>query len=104
MTTLLLTLTLALVFYLNFRWGFSQPYQVAGLEHEVRERDYFFIASFALWGVWVGVGLAAVMEWIEEELRARQPAVGGRWALAPPVRLPALVPPAGNGVTGSRAV
>src|SRR2546425_6137287 len=61
MTTLLLTLTLALVFYLNFRWGFSQPYHAAGLEHEVRERDYFFIASFALWGSWGGMGLAAVM-------------------------------------------
>jgi len=52
MTTLVLTLTVALVFYLNFKWGYSQPY--SGLEHEVRERDYFFIASFAAWGVWVG--------------------------------------------------
>src|SRR3989475_10106633 len=103
MTTLLLTLTLALVFYLNFRWGFSQPYQVAGLEHEVRERDYFFIASFALWGIWVGMGLAAVMEWIEQGLVARQPAVGGRWALATPVLLLALVPLAGNRLTASRA-
>src|SRR2546426_4847885 len=34
MTTLLLTLTLALVFYLNFRWGFSQPYRAAGLRSE----------------------------------------------------------------------
>src|SRR5439155_395597 len=83
------------VFYLNFRWGFSQPYQVAGLEHEVRERDYFFIASFALWGIWVGMGLAAVMEWIEQGLVARQPAVGRRWALATPVLLLALVPLAG---------
>src|SRR5881296_1472319 len=103
MTTLLLTLTLALVFYLNFRWGFSQPYQVAGLEHEVRERDYFFIASFALWGIWVGMGLAAVMEWIEQGLVARQPAVGRRWALATPVLLLALVPLAGNRLTASRA-
>src|SRR5439155_67148 len=54
MTTLVITLTVALVFYLNFRWGFSQPYNAPGLEHEVRERDYFFIASFALWGIWVG--------------------------------------------------
>ena len=103
MTTLLLTLTLALVFYLNFRWGFSQPYHAAGLEHEVRERDYFFIASFALWGIWVGMGLAAVMEWIEQGLVARQPAVARRWALATPVLLLALVPLAGNRLTASRA-
>ena len=103
MTTLLLTLTLALVFYLNFRWGFSQPYHAAGLEHEVRERDYFFIASFALWGIWVGMGLAAVMEWIEQGLVARQPAAARRWALATPVLLLALVPLAGNRLTASRA-
>src|SRR3989454_6149320 len=103
MTTLLLTLTLALVFYLNFRWGFSQPYRAAGLEHEVRERDYFFIASFALWGIWAGMGLAAVMEWIEQGLVARQPAVARRWALATPVLLLALVPLAGNRLTASRA-
>src|SRR5690348_9812044 len=46
MTTLMLTLTIALVFYLNFKWGYSQPYRGPGLDHEVRERDYFFIASF----------------------------------------------------------
>jgi len=91
------------VFYLNFRWGFSQPYHAAGLEHEVRERDYFFIASFALWGIWVGMGLAAVMEWIEQGLVARQPAVARRWALATPVLLLALVPLAGNRLTASRA-
>src|SRR5207248_720377 len=47
MTTLILTLTVALVFYLNFKWGYSQAFSGTGLEHEVRERDYFFIASFA---------------------------------------------------------
>jgi len=107
MTTLLVTLTLALVFYLNFRWGFSQPYRAAGLEHEVRERDYFFIASFALWGIWVGMGLAALMEWIEQGLAARHPVVARRWggggALATPVLLLALVPLVGNRLTASRS-
>src|SRR5207247_7780085 len=103
MTTLLLTLPLALVFYLNSLWAFSQPYQVAGLEHEVRERDYFFIASFALWGIWVGMGLAAGMEWIEQGLVARQPAVGRRWAMATPVLLLALIPLLGNRLSASRA-
>src|SRR2546423_15370391 len=71
MTTLMLTLTVALVFYLNFKWGYSQPYSGPGLEHEVRERDYFFIGSFAAWGVWVGMGIATLMEWIEEAVAAR---------------------------------
>jgi len=95
MTALVLTLTVALVFYLNFKWGFSQPY--TGLEHEVRERDYFFIASFAVWGVWVGIGLAA----IAEALVARLPRAG--WRFAAPVFLIALIPLVGNRLTASRA-
>src|SRR2546425_11427404 len=71
MPTLMLTLTVALVFYLNFKWGYSQSFHGSGLEHEVRERDYFFIASFAAWGVWVGMGIATLMEWIEEAVAAR---------------------------------
>lgn len=94
MTALVLTLTIALVFYLNFKWGYSQPY--AGLEHEVRERDYFFVASFAAWGVWVGMGLAA----IAAALVARIPQRG--WALAAPLFLLALIPLAGNRLTASR--
>jgi tetratricopeptide (TPR) repeat protein len=49
--------------YMNFKLGFSQAgdiYQDRGL-HEVRERDYFFIVSFAFFGLWSGLGLAAVL-------------------------------------------
>src|SRR5439155_726445 len=57
MTVLMATFTLLLIFYLNFKYGYSwQPEKQ--LAREVRERDYFFIASFALWGVWVGMGFA----------------------------------------------
>ncbi|HYT72159.1 MAG TPA: DUF2723 domain-containing protein [Gemmatimonadales bacterium] len=103
MTTLVLTLTLVLVFYLNFKWGYSQPYRGPGLEHEVRERDYFFIASFAAWGVWVGMGLATLMEGIQESLAGRVSVPARRWALSAPVLLLALVPLAGNRLTASRA-
>ena len=96
MTALVVTLTAALVFYLNFKWGYSQPYAAPGLDHEVRERDYFFIASFAAWGVWVGMGLAALME---------APLARRRWggALAAPALLVALIPLLGNRLTASRA-
>src|SRR5881394_1479957 len=105
MTALMLTLTVALVFYLNFKWGYSQPYSAPGLEHEVRERDYFFIASFAAWGIWVALGLATVMEWIQEALATRAPAAapGRRWALSAVVLLFALVPLAGNRLTAPRS-
>jgi len=96
MGALVATLTVALVFYLNFKWGYSQPYR--GLDHEVRERDYFFVASFAAWGVWVGMGLAA----FAEALTARLPKL--RWGrlLAALVFLIALIPLAGNRLTAPR--
>src|SRR5207248_11292269 len=103
MTTLILTLTVALVFYLNFKWGYSQAFSGTGLEHEVRERDYFFIASFAAWGIWVGMGLAAVMEWLQRGLGPGEPRGARRWALCTPVLLVALVPLVGNRLTASRA-
>ena len=95
MTALVVTLSAALVFYLNFKWGYSQPY--TGLEHEVRERDYFFVASFAAWGVWVGMGLAA----IAQALVARAPQRS--WRFAAPVFLIALIPLFGNRLTASRS-
>jgi transmembrane protein TMEM260 (protein O-mannosyltransferase) len=105
MTTLILTLTVALVFYLNFKWGYSQPYRGPGLEHEVRERDYFFVASFAAWGVWVAMGLATLMEWIEEARLARATASAPvrLWAPSVLVLLLALIPLAGNRLTASRS-
>jgi len=55
------TLSGGLVYYLNFKYGYSleAPVQDFNL-HEVRERDYFFIASFSVWGLWAGMGIAAL--------------------------------------------
>src|SRR4029077_12724896 len=72
------------------------------LAREVRERDYFFIASFALWGVWVGMGFATVMEWISDGLEVRVPDGSRRWMLATPVLVLALIPLWGNHLTASR--
>jgi hypothetical protein len=58
------TLAFGLTFYLNFRYGYSVPVDVDINSREVRERDYFFIVSFSLWGVWAGIGLAALWQWI----------------------------------------
>ncbi|HEX4601076.1 MAG TPA: DUF2723 domain-containing protein [Gemmatimonadales bacterium] len=101
MTTLVGTYTLLLIFYLNFKYGFSQDL-ARQLAREVRERDYFFIASFALWGVWIGMGLATLMEWVAEWLEVREPDPGRRWRAATVVLLLALVPLAGNHLTASR--
>jgi len=47
MAALFGTLSAALIYYLNFKYGYSLTAPVADRAlHEVRERDYFFIVSF----------------------------------------------------------
>jgi hypothetical protein len=99
---LLGTLSLALVFYMNFKYGFSQYPDQPSLPREVRERDYFFVGSFAVFGAFVACGIGALMQSIVDGLRDRgTPAT--RWAAASPVLALALVPLLGNRVTASRA-
>jgi hypothetical protein len=96
------TLSLGLVFYMNFKYGYSQYPNQPSLPREVRERDYFFIGSFAVYGAFVACGLGALMQSIVDGLRDRGSATS-RWAAASPVLLLAFVPLFGNRVTASRA-
>ncbi|HSJ14342.1 MAG TPA: DUF2723 domain-containing protein [Longimicrobiales bacterium] len=104
---LLATLTLGLVFYLNFKYGFTYPGSRGG-DTEVRERDYFFIVSFSLWGVWAGIGLAALWQALSDRFSgtltaladARQ-ALRPSWAAAPVLAL-ALIPLFANWSWASR--
>lgn len=64
--SLFLLSSLGLVLYLNLKLGYSQAmerFPDPGL-HEVRERDYFFLLSFFLAGLWAGIGLAGLGEWV----------------------------------------
>jgi hypothetical protein len=57
---LMFTMTLLLVYYMNFKLGWTQAVE-RGLDtstSEVRDRDYFFLWSFSAWGVWVAVAVA----------------------------------------------
>jgi hypothetical protein len=101
MLTLMFTLTVALVVYLNFRHGYSQ-FAGQALDREVRERDYFFIASFSAWGVWVGIGLVTLMEWVSYALAARVPSETRRWQLATPLLVVSLVPLFSNRLSAPR--
>ena len=93
------TLSFGLVYYLNFKYGFSLAPEVADRTlHEVRERDYFFVGSFLIWGVLAGVGLA----WTWATL-ASLSASTRRWALTSPVLLVALIPLPLNWAWASRA-
>jgi transmembrane protein TMEM260 (protein O-mannosyltransferase) len=59
---LFLVTGLGLVGYMNFRPGFGRWYDLYPQpgDHEVRERDYFFVVSFIVWGLWAGIGAAAL--------------------------------------------
>jgi len=84
---------LGLVVYMNFKPGFSlfwDRYPTIA-QHEVRERDYFFVASFQAWGLLAGLGLAD----LAGQLRARW-----RWGVA--VLAGALVPVVGNAAAATR--
>ncbi len=98
---LFFTLTLALIYYLNFKYGFSYHPQ-EDLSREVRERDYFFVASFSFFGVLVAVGLGVYMREVVAWLGDRASGARG-WALASPVLALGLVPLLGNWTTASRA-
>jgi hypothetical protein len=99
---LLGVLTVGLVFYMNFKYGFSQYPDQPSLPREVRERDYFFMASFSAFGLFVALGLGGLMRGVVEFLRDKGDAAS-RWALASPVLALALIPLFGNRVSASRA-
>ena len=96
---LTLTVTIGLVFYLNFKYGYSLAPEVQPRElHEVRERDYFFIVSFGLWGALAGMGLTALWFRVGDFLSGSR-----RLLLASPVLLVAFIPLAFNWTWASRA-
>jgi hypothetical protein len=96
------TLTLALIFYLNFKYGFSQHPDQPDLPREVRERDYFFICSFAYFGTLIAVGFGAIMQAIVEAMQGRG-TERSRWLAASPLLGLALVPLFGNRYTAPRS-
>lgn len=62
LTSLFVVLSLGLVYYLNFKYGYSIPDNPINDRelHEVRERDYFFVVGFSVWGLMAGLGIAAL--------------------------------------------
>lgn len=91
------TLSVGLVAYMNFKYGWSIALEAfpAGDDHEVRERDYFFLVGFSAWGLLAGMGVA--------EAWRRTAAALARPLLAAPVLALALVPLALNWSWASRA-
>ena len=108
LTILFATVSVGLVGYLNFRYGYTYPQPGGGYDiamHEVRERDYFFIVSFSMWGLWSGLGIFALWRraaaWFEET--GRLATTGQRFALASPILALALLPLALNWARADRS-
>jgi len=101
---LMFTLTLALIYYMNFKYGWSQSLELGDtVEREVRDRDYFYIWSYSAWGVWAAVGLVYIWQSIAQliDREGDTPDSVGyasrrSWLLATPLLLIACVPLAGN--------
>jgi hypothetical protein len=91
--TLLFTMSLLLVFYLNFRYGYSLYTDTIPLDqHEVRERDYFYIVGFNIWGLYAGLGIASIWGQFAEYLGSRDPRGTSTYLRASPVLGLALIP------------
>ncbi len=72
---LFLTTGPLLVGYMNFRPGNSLAWDLYPQfeMHEVRERDYFFVVSFQVWGLFAGIGVAAIYWWLRANIRFSGP-------------------------------
>lgn len=90
---------IGLMAYMNFRPGYSVGFDQypSGADHEVRERDYFFVVSFVVWGLWAGMGLAS----LAREALVRLNRQNARLVLAALALLVAL-PVVGNARSASR--
>jgi hypothetical protein len=116
---LMFTMTLALIYYLNFKYGWSQAPELGNaVPREVRDRDYFYIWSFSAWGVWAAIGLSFIWEQLahvlggeaqgEEKASGKKAVVVRSWPtargfkLAAPILLIALIPLVANWRFASR--
>jgi len=108
---LMFTMTLLLIYYLNFKLGASQD---AGnpAPHEVRDRDYFFLWSFSAWGVWAALGLIYVWESVAALIATESRKEGKTTIVAPtsrafrlaaPVLALAFVPLVANATSAPRS-
>lgn len=99
------TLTLALILYLNFKYGYSmypERLDITSEMREVRERDYFFLCSFAFFGTLVAAGIGTAMSAVADFFKTRT-SESAAWMAALPVGLLGLIPLLGNYASASRA-
>ena len=110
---LMVTVTVALIYYMNFKYGWSQAQELGdSVPREVRDRDYFYLWSFSAWSVWAALGLTFIWESIAAMIGVEKVRVGGEsldlprrksWLVAAPVLALAVFPLFANWSASSRA-
>ena len=110
---LVFTVTLGLIYYMNFKYGYSQAPELGeSVPREVRDRDYFYLWSFSTWSVWAALGLIWVWESLAALAGAEDVRLGNEtittprrksWLAASPVLGLALIPLLGNWDAASRS-
>ncbi|HEY5086053.1 MAG TPA: DUF2723 domain-containing protein [Gemmatimonadaceae bacterium] len=109
---LIFTVTLLLIYYMNFKYGYSQSPELGdAVPREVRDRDYFYLWSFSAWSVWVALGLFNVWERIAQMFGSDSVRMGAdtvevprqsSWMAASPLLLLAVIPLFANWTAASR--
>ncbi len=70
-TSFFIVMGLALVVYFNMQ------------DPQPRERDYFYVGSFFIFSMWIGMGVLGIIDWLREKLQtSANPALTGYAALA----------------------
>lgn len=110
---LVFTMTLGLIFYLNFKYGHSQAPDLGdSVPREVRDRDYFYLWSFSALSVWAALGLFYLWETVATLFGADEVKLGKEtvleprtrsFAMASPLLAVAFIPLFGNWTQASRA-
>ncbi|HVZ48696.1 MAG TPA: DUF2723 domain-containing protein [Gemmatimonadaceae bacterium] len=109
---LMFTLTLVLIYYLNFLYGASQAPELGdSVPREVRDRDYFYLWSYSAWSVWAALGFTYVWESLAALLGTEPARVGGdtvdlpsrrNWLATSPILVLAFIPLFANWSGASR--
>jgi tetratricopeptide (TPR) repeat protein len=59
------------VLVLFFMMGYALIFYMNEPDPEPRERDYTHVGSFLAFAVWIGIGAAAILEWLAEKLKEK---------------------------------
>ncbi|MDQ6717676.1 MAG: DUF2723 domain-containing protein [Gemmatimonadota bacterium] len=110
---LMLMVTLILIYYMNFKYGWSQSPELGdAVPREVRDRDYFYLWGFSAWSVWAALGLTFIWETAAALIRSEKVRVGNEtlelptrqsWLIGAPVLAFAVLPLFANWTASSRA-